>query len=100
MYYENFKKFKMYRPFVTIPGDDEPIEYNLGRLKSKVLMRALDDCQPESYGYLNVKKGDVVEYVGIANSGLPVGFLNNHTGYIGIYRKGAYKVSFMINIKN
>ena len=90
----------MYRPFVTIPGDDEPINYDLGRLKSKVLMRALDDCQPGLDGYLNVKKDDVVEYIGIGNSGLPAGILNNELGYIGIHRKGAYKVSLKINMKN
>ena len=63
-------------------------------------MRALDDCQPGLDGYLNVEKGDVVEYVGLAESGLPAGILNNELGYIGIYRKGAYKVSLKKNIKN
>ena len=90
----------MYRPFVTIPGDTEPIDYNLGRLKSKVLMRALHDFQPRLDSYLNVRKGDIVEYVGLADSGLPVGILNNEIGYIGIHTKEAYKVGLQINIKN
>ena len=56
-------------------------------------MKALHDCQPELHSYLNVQKGEVVEYIGISENGLCVGILNNQIGYI---QMEAHKVSLRI----
>ena len=73
-----------------IPGDNEPLDYNFGEVKSKVFMRALFDCQPEEDYDLHVRKNDIVEFVGVSENGNPVGISENEIGFI---QMEAFKVN-------